>query len=579
MPSFKRQKGPNWTLCHTIFPEWNPIFKEGGGMSVRIRVALILLASVTVILIGQVGRELLEPDDLREVEVAREMYVGGDYIVPHFAGLPFVEKPAGFPAVVATAYRIVGKPSAAAARLTTAIFALASLAAVFLLGRRILGIEGGALTVALLAFSQRFCRTAHEILLDNALTTAIAFTVFFTWIALEAETPRRKHLAYAAAGFSLGASFLFKGFVGPAIFGSGFLLYLIVIRRLGELRHILGLFPIIAFLVPVLSWVVPFLLQAPPGLVREFFVTHHSGRFVASPLSYGRPIYFYLITLWPEFLPGSTFLPSAIWMAWKTRKEWENRAGIFFLGLFVGALIPLSASVSKHWVYFLPVHPALAMLVAWSIVKGWTSPGRGVKILTWIIATAAILFAGVMVGMTGIRGGSALSVAVASAIFVSAAVGCVLSIRRNDLRWTAAWLAVVFGLGWSLWFTGPMAEADVARRSIHGAMAEALSRVGNRDILLYHPTDGIRGAASFYRNRTAQEVMSPAALVARLTEDPKEVVALVYWTDKAALPPELQEAGQPAGADLQIEADFDLGKRYLLLVSARPAANPLTFLK
>ena len=104
-------------------------------------------------------------------------------------------------------------------------------------------------------------------------------------------------------------------------------------------------------------------------------------------------------------------------------------------------------------------------------------------------------------------------------------------------------------------------------------MVEALSRAGNRDILLYHPTDGIRGAASFYRNRTAQEVMSPVALVARLTEDPKEVVALVYWTDKAALPPELQEAAQPAGADLQIEAHFDLGKRYLLLVSARPAGQ------
>ena len=52
----------------------------------RIRVALLLLASGTVMLIGQVGRELVVPDDLREVELAREMYNGGDYIVPHLAG-------------------------------------------------------------------------------------------------------------------------------------------------------------------------------------------------------------------------------------------------------------------------------------------------------------------------------------------------------------------------------------------------------------------------------------------------------------------------------------------------------------
>ena len=40
----------------------------------RIRVTFLLLASAIVILIGQIGRELLPPDDLREVEVAREMY-------------------------------------------------------------------------------------------------------------------------------------------------------------------------------------------------------------------------------------------------------------------------------------------------------------------------------------------------------------------------------------------------------------------------------------------------------------------------------------------------------------------------
>jgi len=104
-------------------------------------------------------------------------------------------------------------------------------------------------------------------------------------------------------------------------------------------------------------------------------------------------------------------------------------------------------------------------------------------------------------------------------------------------------------------------------------MAEALSRVGNRDILLYFPTDGIRGAASFYRNRTAQEIRSPTTLVARLTEDHKETVALIYWIDKDALPPDLDKGAQAAGTDLQIEAHFDLGKKYLLLVSARPAGR------
>jgi 4-amino-4-deoxy-L-arabinose transferase-like glycosyltransferase len=453
-------------------------------VDILIRVASLLLAGVTVILIGQAGRELVAPDDLREVEVAREMYKGGDYIVPHLAGLPFVEKPPGFQAAVATVYRIVGEPSAPAARFTAAAFALLSLVAVFLLGWRILGIEGGALAAALLAFSQRFCREAHNVLLDNALTAAIAFTVLFTWIALEATDVRKKRLAYAAAGFSLGVSFLFKGFVGPAIFASGFVFYLIVSRRLGEIRHILRPLPLIAFLVPVLSWVVPFLLQAPSNLVREFFIQNHFGRFIYGYVSHKGPIYFYPFIIWLEFAPGSIFLPLAISMAWKTRNERENQVGIFCLSLFVGPLLLLSFSSAKDYVYFLPVYPALAMLVAWCVVRGRSSPGRGAKMLAWIVAAVAILVAGSMVGVTRMRGGSLLRIATAGAVLLFAVAGCALSIRRSDLRWSAACVAVLIALAWSLWFTGPVAKADVARRSIRRPMLEALRHAGNKDIIL-----------------------------------------------------------------------------------------------
>ncbi len=540
----------------------------------RIRVTLFLLASVIVILIGQIGRELLPPDDLREVEVAREMYEGGDYIVPHLGGLPFVEKPPGFPAVVATVYRIVGKPSGTAARFTAAAFALASLTAVFLLGWRVLGIEGGAVAAALLSLSQRFCRTAHMVLLDNALTAAVAFTVLFTWIALEANEVPKKRLAYAAAGFSLGISFLAKGFVGPAIFGSGLVLYVILSRRFAELRHILSPFPVIAFLIPVLSWVLPFLLQAPPSLSWEFFVANHMGRFRVAYLSHNRPFYYYLLNIWPAFAPGSVLLPWATWMAWRTRKEWENRAGIFFLGFFIGPLVLLSTSSAKDSVYFLPVYPVLAMLVAWSIVKGRTLSGRSVRILTWIIATAAILITGSMVGVTGSRGGSALSVVTASAVFVLTVAGCVLSIRRNDFRWTSACISVLFALGWSLWFTGPMKEAEVAKCSIHPAMSDALSLVGNREIIIYQPHDGFpldgpQGELSFYRNRTAQKVRSWVVLIRRLAENPNNTVAMIYVIDRDALQLELDEAARTAGGDLKIEAQIPFARGILFFVSMK----------
>jgi 4-amino-4-deoxy-L-arabinose transferase-like glycosyltransferase len=390
-------------------------------------------------------------------------------------------------------------------------------------------------------------------------------------MALQATDVRKKRLAYAAAGFSLGVSFLFKGFVGPAIFASGFLLYLIVGRRFGEIRHILRPFPVIAFLAPVLSWVVPFLLQAPSNLVREFFIQNHFGRFLHAYDSHKGPIYFYPFIIWLEFAPGSIFLPMAIWMAWKTRKEWENQVGIFSLSLFVGPLALLSASSAKDYVYFLPVYPALAMLVAWCVVRGWSSPGRAVRIFTWILTATAIFFATGVLGMTGIQKGLTFPVATAAVAFALGSMGCLFSIRRNKLRWTSASIAVLFALAWSLWFTGPVAKADVARRSIRRPMLEVLRRAGNRDIVLYRPTDGLRGAAGFYRNRTAQEIRSPDMLVSLLAKGRNEVVALLYWIDKDALPPQLLEAAQSEGRDLQIEANFRLGGKYLLLVSSEVA--------
>lgn len=541
--------------------------------AMHIRVILLLMVSMFIILIGQAGRELLPPDDLREVEIAREMYEGGDYIIPHLAGLPFVEKPSGFPAVVATIFKVIGGPSADAARFTAAAFALTSITAVFLLGWQIVGVEGGAFAAAILVLSQRFCRTAHEVLLDNALTAAVAFTIIFTWIALESDMPRKKRLAYAAAGFFLGVSFLFKGFVGSAIFGSGFILYIIVSRRFGELRHIFQLLPIIAFLVPFLSWTVPFLLYAPPHLIREFLITNHFWRFMSGYMSHQRPIYFYIINIWPDFAPGSILLPYAIWLAWKTRKEREGRAGIFLLSLFIGPLLVLSTSLAKDSVYLLPVHPTLALLVAWSIVKLLSSSSRGVRVLIWGTTCTAILAAGIIMCINGYLGGSALSIILAGIIFMSTSAVCILLIRRDDFRWAGFCIAILFALGWSLWFIGPITETEVAKSSIRQPMMEALSLVGNRDIVLYKTDDGIRGAASFYRNRTAQEIGSPARLVACLADDPDKHVALISWHNKDILPPELQKTGQDMGVNLQIKAHIGFGTQYLLLIEAVPKVS------
>ena len=395
-------------------------------------------------------------------------------------------------------------------------------------------------------------------------------------MALETDIPRKKHIAYASALFSLGLSFLFKGFVGVAIFGSGFFLYLVLSRRFSELRHILRPFPVMAFLFPFLSWTILFLMHAPSDLVREFFINNHWGRFISGYISHHRPFYFYIVHIWADFAPAGIILPLAIWEAWKTRQEHEDGAGLFLLCLIVGPFMVLSASVAKENVYMLPVHPAMAILVAWSIMKGWSSLGRTVRILSQAIGTVATLVTGIMLGMTVFHGGTAGAIIVAVFISVLASAECLRSVWCNDLQWIGISTTVLFALSWGLWFTGPLAEADIAKSSIRQPMMEALRLAGDEDILLHKCDDGIRGATGFYRNQTAQEFRSPAMLVAELAgnaSDTDSDVALVYWFSKNTLPPELQKAAQDAGVNLHIKAHVKCHNKYLLLVTADTTAS------
>jgi 4-amino-4-deoxy-L-arabinose transferase-like glycosyltransferase len=509
--------------------------------------SLLLAVSALAVLASQRSLDLLTMDDLREVEVAREMLETGDVVVPHLAGLPFVEKPPGFPILLSLAFRVVGHASAPAARFVAAAFALLSLAAVFLLGQTLAGPRAGALAALLLSACPLFCRTAHTVLLDNALTAALAWALYFGWLALAAEDRRLKRRYYAASLLAVGISFLFKGFVGPAIAGAAFLSALALAGRWRELRCLLHPMPIAAFLVPALLWVVPFVRRAPGPLLYEFFVANHVGRALAAYESHSRPLWFYASTFWVKFAPASLFLPFAAGAAWKRRAEPWGGGPLFLLAAALGGFLILSLPKAKDDVYLLPVYPAMAVLVADWLERRLTEPAA-----LWPagLGLAGAALAALSAVAYGARAGASAAPAIAGgamAVLLGLAAG-IRALRAGDRASCGVAAASLIGASAILCVVPPIMTWYVRARDPKPALLEIARLAGERELLLYNPDDRLRGGAGIYRNRTALEVKEARTLVERLRDDPAALAALLQGLGQY---PELEVEAARLGLTLE----------------------------
>ena len=100
-----------------------------------------LLAALAFVLAGIMifgrlgGLPLIQPDEGRNAEVAREMKDSGSWLVPTYNGLPYLDKPAFYFKTVALSFALLGQTEAAA-RLSSALSGLLLLVLMFVFVRR-----------------------------------------------------------------------------------------------------------------------------------------------------------------------------------------------------------------------------------------------------------------------------------------------------------------------------------------------------------------------------------------------------------------------------------------------------------
>src|SRR5262249_46290385 len=148
-------------------------------------------------------------DEGNNAEAAREMMEAGNWIVPTFNFELRVDKPALLYWLQICAYQVYGI-NEFAARLPSALAALATILVLYEFGRLLFGASAGLLAGLVLASAPGFCGSAHFANPDALLNAFTTLSLFFFWRSYTRSDRRWFFLSATCSALA----FLAKGPVG-----------------------------------------------------------------------------------------------------------------------------------------------------------------------------------------------------------------------------------------------------------------------------------------------------------------------------------------------------------------------------
>ncbi len=320
--------------------------------------AAFLAAAVFIFFIFLNRIPLWSSDEGRYGEIAREAYEEGDYIVPQFNYVDYLEKPILAPLLTAGAYAVFGV-NHFSARFVPAFSGFLGLLICWFFTRRHFGRSTADLAGLLLLTSVGYVLVGRFAVIDMLLTLVMSASMF---CLMTAYFEKRRWL-YLFAYFFMGLAFLTKGLIGFVLPGVIFFFFLLWVRDLAEIKHMKIGWGILILAVLIVPWFWAVSVRQPE-FFDVFIVKNHFARFATKTFGRRKPFWFYVPILFATVFPWSLFLPAALTRALREPESEQKKKTKLLLVWAAVIFVFFSLPKSKLPYYLLPLSMPAAILFA-----------------------------------------------------------------------------------------------------------------------------------------------------------------------------------------------------------------------
>jgi 4-amino-4-deoxy-L-arabinose transferase-like glycosyltransferase len=333
------------------------------------------LALLMFVLPLAVNFPLLDPDEGLHASIAQEMVERGDWVVPHFLGKPFLDKPILYFWCQALSLECFGM-NEFAVRLPGLLLGLLGCITTGAVGGKMFGRTAGLISGIFYGTMILPVALAQAAAHDVALVPCVNLAILLFFLSDRARSWKTSAGYALAIGIILGLAILAKGLVGVAMIGITYGSYLLITRQFTFAACYRGLVSLVIAAAIASLWYLA-VEHREPGYLRYYFLERHLLGFATATQSHGdAPWWLYLPVLLGGGLPWIGYLPITIRELFATRSS-KNHAAYLLWCWLIGCTLLLSLAQSKLVTYLWPVFPAVAILAAigWSkLIEGTISP-------------------------------------------------------------------------------------------------------------------------------------------------------------------------------------------------------------